>query len=39
VDVIDPHGNVKALEELVQKRLQADALSVIISKHPCVLIK
>lgn len=39
VDVIDPVGNVKALEELVQKRLGEDALSVIITKHPCVLIK
>lgn len=39
VDVIDPVGNVKALEELVQKRIDEDALSVIIAKHPCVLIK
>lgn len=39
VDVIDPHGNVKELEELVLKRLEADALSVIICKHPCVLLK
>jgi len=39
VDVIDPVGNVKALEELVRKRIDEDALSVIIAKHPCVLIK
>lgn len=39
VDVIDPHGNIKELEALVKKRLEADALSVIISKHPCVLLK
>ncbi len=39
VDVIDPHGNVKELEALVKKRLAADALSVIICKHPCVLLK
>ena len=39
VDVIDPTGNVKALEKLVAERLEADALSVIISKHPCKLIK
>jgi indolepyruvate ferredoxin oxidoreductase alpha subunit len=39
VEVIDPHGNVKALEELVLKRLEADGLSVIICKHPCVLLK
>jgi len=39
VDVIDPVGNVKAMEELVTKRLNEDALSVIIAKHPCVLKK
>lgn len=39
VDVIDPHGKVRELEALVKKRLAADALSVIISKHPCVLLK
>jgi indolepyruvate ferredoxin oxidoreductase alpha subunit len=39
VDVIDPIGHVKALEELVLKRLDEDALSVIITKHPCVLKK
>lgn len=39
VDVIDAVGNVKALEELVQKRLSEDALTVIIAKHPCVLLK
>ena len=39
VDEIDPVGNVKALEELVRKRIDEDALSVIIAKHPCVLKK
>ena len=39
VDVIDPCGNVKAMETLVTQRLDEDALSVIIAKHPCVLIK
>jgi indolepyruvate ferredoxin oxidoreductase alpha subunit len=39
VDVIDPAGNVKELEELVEKRINQDTLSVIIAKHPCKLIK
>ena len=39
VDVIDPVGNVKAMEDLVSRRIDEDALSVIIVKHPCVLIK
>ena len=39
VDVINPIGNVKQLEALVKKRLEEDALSVIIAKDPCVLIK
>lgn len=39
VDVIDPAGKVKELEALVKQRLEEDALSVIIAKHPCVLIK
>lgn len=39
VDVIDPCGNVKELEALVKQRLDEDALSVIIAKHPCVLLK
>lgn len=39
VDVIDPIGKVKELEDLVKQRLDEDALSVIIVKHPCVLIK
>ncbi|MEJ5260201.1 MAG: thiamine pyrophosphate-dependent enzyme [Anaerohalosphaeraceae bacterium] len=39
VDVIDPQGRVKELEELVKQRLAADALSVIIVQHPCVLLK
>jgi indolepyruvate ferredoxin oxidoreductase alpha subunit len=39
VDVINPIGNVKQLEALVKQRLDEDALSVIIAKDPCVLIK
>jgi indolepyruvate ferredoxin oxidoreductase alpha subunit len=39
VDVIKPTGNVKNLEALVKQRLEEDALSVIITKEPCVLIK
>ncbi|MHC5083402.1 MAG: thiamine pyrophosphate-dependent enzyme [Planctomycetota bacterium] len=39
VDTIDPTGKIKELEALVKKRLDEDALSVIIVKHPCVLIK
>jgi indolepyruvate ferredoxin oxidoreductase alpha subunit len=38
VDVIDPM-QVKEFEELVQKRVNEDALSVIISRHPCRLLK
>jgi indolepyruvate ferredoxin oxidoreductase alpha subunit len=39
VDVIDPVGNVKGLEDLARRRIDEDALSVIIVKHPCILIK
>jgi indolepyruvate ferredoxin oxidoreductase alpha subunit len=39
VDVIDPAGALKEFEELVKKRLDENALSVIIAKHPCKLIK
>ncbi|MBN1125877.1 MAG: hypothetical protein JXA82_12780 [Sedimentisphaerales bacterium] len=39
VDQIDPTGNLKEYETLVAERIAADALSVIISKHPCKLIK
>jgi TPP-dependent indolepyruvate ferredoxin oxidoreductase alpha subunit len=39
VDVMDPTGNLKEFEELVKKRLDENALSVIIAKHPCKLIK
>jgi len=39
VDMVDPTGNLKAFEALVVERLGADALSVIIAKHPCKLIK
>ncbi|HOL32353.1 MAG TPA: thiamine pyrophosphate-dependent enzyme [Anaerohalosphaeraceae bacterium] len=39
VDVMDPAGNVGQLEELVRRRLSEDALTVIIAKHPCKLIK
>jgi indolepyruvate ferredoxin oxidoreductase alpha subunit len=38
VDVIDPCGNIAQLEELMRRRLDEDALSVIIAKHPCKLI-
>jgi len=38
VDVIDPF-NVAAFEELIRKRLNEDALSVIISRYPCRLIE
>jgi TPP-dependent indolepyruvate ferredoxin oxidoreductase alpha subunit len=34
-----PTGNIKNLEALVKQRLEEDALSVIITKEPCVLIK
>lgn len=39
VDVINPKGHVKELEQLVEQRLKEDALSVIIANDPCVLIK
>ena len=39
VDVIKPTGNVKKLEALVKQRIEEDALSVIIAKEPCVLLK
>ncbi|MHC5155987.1 MAG: thiamine pyrophosphate-dependent enzyme [Planctomycetota bacterium] len=39
VDVIKPTGNIKKLEALVKQRIEEDALSVIIAKEPCVLIK
>lgn len=39
VDVIDPCGNISQLEQLVKQRLEEGALSVIIAKHPCKLIK
>ena len=38
VDVVDPFV-VGALEELIRKRLNEDALSVIISRYPCRLIE
>ncbi|AQT68289.1 2-oxoacid ferredoxin oxidoreductase [Anaerohalosphaera lusitana] len=38
VDVIDP-TNRKEFDALVEKRVTEDALSVIIAKHPCKLIK
>ncbi|MFA5424210.1 MAG: thiamine pyrophosphate-dependent enzyme [Phycisphaerae bacterium] len=38
VDVIDP-TNRNEFEELVQKRVAEDKLSVIISRYPCKLIK
>lgn len=38
VDVCDP-TNQDEFESLVKKRVEEDALSVIISKHPCKLIK
>ncbi|MDD5255590.1 MAG: thiamine pyrophosphate-dependent enzyme, partial [Candidatus Omnitrophica bacterium] len=37
VDVIDPH-NLKEMEVLVRARVEADALSVIIARSPCMLI-
>ncbi len=39
VDVVDPKENLAKLEELIRKRLDEDALSVIISRHPCKLLK
>ena len=38
VDVIDP-VNVKQYAALLKKRMNEDALSVIISRHPCRLLK
>ena len=38
VDQIDP-TNRKAFNEIVEKRINEDALSVIIAKHPCKLLK
>lgn len=38
VDVIDPY-KLQSLEELVKKRLGEDALSVIICRHPCMLLE
>ncbi len=38
VDVVDP-TNRKEFEEIVKKRIAADELSVIISRHPCKLIR
>jgi indolepyruvate ferredoxin oxidoreductase, alpha subunit len=38
VDVIDPR-NAKELEELIRKRINEDALSVIIARSPCRLIE
>ena len=38
VDVVDPK-NRKEFEELVKKGINQDALSVIISRHPCRLLR
>jgi len=38
VDVIDPKNHAE-FEKLVKKRMKEDALSVIISRHPCQLLK
>ena len=38
VDVVDPM-NVKVFRALLEKRVNEDALSVIISRHPCRLLK
>jgi len=38
VDVIDPKNHAE-FEKLVKKRIKEDALSVIISRHPCKLLK
>lgn len=38
VDVVDPADRDK-FDKIVEKRVNEDALSVIISKHPCKLIK
>ncbi len=38
VDVVDPM-DVKAFAEILEKRVNEDALSVIVSRHPCRLLK
>ena len=38
VDVIDPQNRAE-FDELVQKRINEDALTVIIARHPCQLMK
>ena len=38
VDVVDP-TNRKEFNDIVEKRINEDALSVIIAKHPCKLMK
>jgi len=38
VDVVDPK-NMEAFRGILEKRVHEDALSVIISRHPCKLIK
>jgi indolepyruvate ferredoxin oxidoreductase alpha subunit len=38
VDVLDPH-NLKELEDLIKRRIDENALSVIISRFPCRLIE
>ena len=38
VDVVDPK-NLTEFTEIVKKRVNEDALSVIISRHPCQLLK
>jgi indolepyruvate ferredoxin oxidoreductase alpha subunit len=38
VDIVNPR-NTKDLEELIRKRINEDALSVIIARYPCVLIE
>jgi indolepyruvate ferredoxin oxidoreductase, alpha subunit len=38
VDIINPH-KARELEELIKKRINEDALSVIIARYPCMLIE
>jgi len=38
VDVIDP-TNLKEFQAVLEKRLSEDTLSVIISRHPCKLLR
>ncbi|NLT78539.1 MAG: indolepyruvate ferredoxin oxidoreductase subunit alpha, partial [Planctomycetes bacterium] len=38
VDVVDPM-DVKAFAAILEKRINEDALSVIVSRHPCRLLK